>query len=123
MHLVWMTMTTYEQGDIILVWFPDSNLMTAKKRPAVVLQSNNLQTGLCQLIIGMITSNLIRNGHKSRIYVDIHTEMGQETGLLSDSIIMTDNIATVRLSEIYRRIGTFTELDILKESLKHTFGL
>ncbi|MBC2746757.1 MAG: type II toxin-antitoxin system PemK/MazF family toxin [ANME-2 cluster archaeon] len=49
-------MTTYKQGDIILVWFPDSNLMTAKKRPAVVLQSNNLQTGLGQLIIGMITS-------------------------------------------------------------------
>jgi len=116
-------MTTYKQGDIILVWFPDSNLMTAKKRPAVVLQSNNLQTGLGQLIIGMITSNLIRKGHKSRIFVDIHTEMGQETGLLSDSIIMTDNIATVHLSEIYRRIGTFTELDILKESLKHTFGL
>jgi mRNA interferase MazF len=116
-------MTTYKQGDIILVWFPDSNLMTAKKRPAVVLQSNNLQTGLGQLIIGMITSNLMRKGHKSRIFIDIHTEMGQETGLLSDSIIMTDNIATVRLSEIYRRIGTFTELDILKESLKHTFGL
>jgi len=56
MHLVWTTMTTYKQGDIILVWFPDSNLMTAKKRPAVVLQSNNLQTGLGQLIIGMITS-------------------------------------------------------------------
>jgi len=123
MHLVWTNMTTYKQGDIILVWFPDSNLMTAKKRPAVVLQSNNLQTGLGQLIIGMITSNLMRKGHKSRIFVDIHTEMGQETGLLSDSIIMTDNIATVRLSEIYRRIGTFTELDILKESLKHTFGL
>ena len=116
-------MITYKQGDIILVWFPDSNLMTAKKRPAVVLQSNNLQTGMGQLIIGMITSNLIRKGHKSRIFVDIHTEMGQQTGLLSDSIIMTDNIATVRLSEIYRRIGTFTDLNALKESLKHTFGL
>ena len=123
MNLVWMTMTTYKQGDIILVWFPDSNLMTAKKRPAVVLKSNNLQTGLGQLIIGMITSNLIRKGHKSRIFVDIHTEIGQQTGLLSDSIIMTDNIATVRLSEIYRRIGTFAELEILKGSLKHTFGL
>ena len=75
------------------------------------------------MIIGMITSNLIRKGHKSRIFVDIHTEMGQETGLLSDSIIMTDNIVTVRLSEIYRKIGIFTELDILKESLKHKFGL
>lgn len=49
-------MITYKQGDIILVWFPDSNLITTKKRPAVVLQSNNLQTGLGQLIIGMITS-------------------------------------------------------------------
>jgi mRNA interferase MazF len=97
--------------------------MTTKKRPAVVLQSNNLQTGLGQLIIGMITSNLIRKGHTSRIFVDIHTEMGQRTGLLGDSIIMTDNIATVRLSEIYRRIGTFTDLNVLKESLKHTFGL
>ena len=109
--------------DSTLVWFPDSNLMTTKKRPAVVLQSNNLQTGLGQLIIGMITSNLIRKGHTSRIFVDIHTEMGQRTGLLGDSIIMTDNIATVRLSEIYRRIGTFTDLNVLKESLKHTFGL
>ena len=116
-------MITYKQGDIILVWFPDSNLMTTKKRQGVVLQSNNLQTGLGQLIIGMITSNLIRKGHTSRIFVDIHTEMGQRTGLLGDSIIMTDNIATVRLSEIYRRIGTFTDLNVLKESLKHTFGL
>ncbi|MBC2706186.1 MAG: type II toxin-antitoxin system PemK/MazF family toxin [ANME-2 cluster archaeon] len=58
-------MTTYKQGDIILVWFPDSNLMTAKKRPAVVLQSNNLQTGLGQLIIGMITS--VKSNFKCRI--------------------------------------------------------
>lgn len=123
MHMVWKLMMTYKQGDIVLVWFPDSNLLTVKKRPAIVLQADDLQTGLDQLIIGMITSNLMRKVHKSRIFVDIHTEMGQQTGLLSDSVIMTDNIATVRLSEIYRRIGTFTELDILKESLKHTFGI
>ena len=115
-------MTTYKQGDIVLVWFLDSNLLTAKKRPAVVLQANNLQTRLDQLIIGMITTNPMRKGHKSRIFIDVHTETGQRTGLLSDSVIMTDNIATVRLSEIYKRVGTFTELDILKESLKHTFG-
>ena len=48
-------MTTYKQGGIVLVWFSDSNLLTAKKRPAVALQANNLQTRLNQLIIGMIT--------------------------------------------------------------------
>ena len=116
-------MITYKQGDIVLVWFPDSNLLTVKKRPAIVLQADDLQTGLNQLIIGMITSNLMRKGHKSRIFVDIHTEIGQQTGLLSDSVIMADNIATVRLSEIYKRIGIFVELDILRESLKHTFGI
>jgi len=66
-------MTTYKQGDIILVWFPDSNLLTMKKRPAIVLQADNLQTGLDQLIIGMITSNLMRKGHKSRIFIDPNT--------------------------------------------------
>ncbi|MEA1998384.1 MAG: type II toxin-antitoxin system PemK/MazF family toxin, partial [Euryarchaeota archaeon] len=61
-------MTTYRQGDIVLVWFPDSNLLTAKKRPAIVLQANNLQTRLNQLIIGMITTNPMRKGHKSRVF-------------------------------------------------------
>ena len=123
MRLVWKLMMTYKQGDIVLVWFPDSNLLTVKKRPAIVLQADDLQTGLDQLIIGMITSNLKRKNHKSRIFVDIHTEIGQRTGLLSDSVIMTDNIATVRLSGIYRRIGTFAELGMVKESVKHTFGI
>ncbi len=97
-------MMTFKQGDIILVWFPDSNLLTAKKRPAIVLQANNLKTKINQLIIGMITSNLERKGHESRIFIDINTEIGQKTGLLSNSVIMTDNIATIRLSEIYKKL-------------------
>jgi len=113
----------YKQGDIILVWFPDSNLITAKKRPTIVLQADNLQTGLEQLIIAMITSNLMRKEHPSRIFVDMHSIIGQQTGLIGDSIIMTDNIATVRISEIYRKIGIFEELNILKVAIKHTFGI
>ena len=123
MRPVWMLMMIYRQGDIVLVWFPDSNLLTAKKRPAIVSQTNNLQTRLDQLIIGMITTNPMRKGHKSRIFVDIYTETGKQTGLISNSVIMTANIATVRLSEIYKRIGTFTEIDALKKSLRHTFGI
>ena len=113
----------YRQGDIILVWFPDSNLLTVKKRPAIVLQADDLQTGLEQLIIGMITSNLLRMGHPSRIFVDISTRTGQQTCLLGNSVIMTDNIATVLVSEIYQKIGTFVEQKILQVSLKHTFGI
>ncbi len=36
----------YKRGDVVLVLFPDSNLLTAKRRPALVIQANNLNTGL-----------------------------------------------------------------------------
>jgi mRNA-degrading endonuclease toxin of MazEF toxin-antitoxin module len=34
-------MTAYERGDIVLVPFPFSDQTTTKKRPAVVVTSNN----------------------------------------------------------------------------------
>lgn len=114
---------SYSQGDIVTVWFPDSNLLTVKKRPGIVLQKDHLNTNLDQLIIGMVTSNLARKGHGSRIFVDISTPLGQVTGLTSNSVIMTDNIATVLTSEIHRKLGAYSDLDVLKTAIKFTFGL
>jgi len=62
-------MTNYKRGDIVLVLFPDSNLQTAKKRPALVVQADDLQTNLPQVIVALITSNMTRKGHKSRLIV------------------------------------------------------
>jgi mRNA interferase MazF len=59
----------YSRGDVVLVLYPDSNLRTAKRRPALVVQADNLQTGLPQLILAMISSNLTRPGHASRVAV------------------------------------------------------
>jgi mRNA interferase MazF len=39
-----------------LVLCPDSNLHTAKRRPALVVQADNLQSGLAQTIVAMITT-------------------------------------------------------------------
>ena len=36
----------YNRGDVVLVLFPDSNLRTAKRRPALVVQADNLGTRL-----------------------------------------------------------------------------
>jgi mRNA interferase MazF len=41
----------YSRGEIVLVLYPDSNLRTAKRRPAVVIQADDLQTGLPQTIV------------------------------------------------------------------------
>ena len=41
-------MTTYKRGDVILVKFPYSDLVRYKKRPALVVQDETVETGLSQ---------------------------------------------------------------------------
>jgi len=107
---------------VVLVLFPNSNLRSAKTRPAVVVQADNLQTGLAQLIIAMITSNLARANHPSRVLVFRATPEGQLAGILTDSVVMTDNLATVMETEITRVIGQLA-MDNTDIALHHTLGL
>jgi mRNA interferase MazF len=112
----------YKRGDVILVLFPHSDLRTAKLRPALVVQADNLQTGLPQVIVAMITSRLFRANHPSRVIVPRSSSEGQQSGLLTDSVVMTDNLATIAESEIDRVIGTLPMANIDK-ALRHTLGL
>ena len=111
------------RGDVLLVLFPDSNLRTAKRRPALVVQSDQLGAGLLQTIVAMITSNMARAGHPSRVVVLVQGEGANSSGLLMDSVIMTDNLATIHESEIERVIGEFARVNELDAALRITLGL
>ncbi len=121
-----MTMTPpspgYKRGEVILVLFPNSNLRTAKTRPALVVQADNLDTGLSQVIVAMITSQMTRASHPSRISVLLSTAEGKQSGLLTDSVVMTDNLATVTESAIDRVIGSLPMGDV-ETALRHTLSL
>ena len=112
----------YKRGDIVLMLFPHSDLRTAKTRPALVVQADNLQTGLPQKIVAMITSRMLRAQHQSRVIVQLSTPEGQQSGLLTDSVVMTDNLATVAETEIDRIIGTLP-MGNIDAALRHTLGL
>jgi mRNA interferase MazF len=71
----------FKRGDVVLVLYPDSNLRTAKRRPALVIQGDNLQTGLPQIISAMISSNMTRAGHSSRVTVLRSSSEGQQMAL------------------------------------------
>ena len=111
------------RGDIVLVLFPDSNLRTSKRRPALVVQADQLASGLPQTIVAMITSNMSRAGHPSRVTVQVAGQGSNGSGLLTDSVIMTDNLATVRYSEIDRVIGTFPESAEVNAALRISLAL
>ena len=112
----------HNRGDVVLVLFPHSDLHIAKPRPALVVQADNLQTGLPQVIVAMITSKLFRANHPSRVTVLLSTPEGQQSGLLTDSVVMTDNLATIFETEIDHVIGSLpiTEVDT---ALRHTLAL
>lgn len=110
------------RNDVVLVLFPNSDLTTAKTRPALVIQANDLQTGLPQIIVAMITSQMIRAGHPSRVTVRVNSMEGQQSGLLTDSVVMTDNLATITILAIQRVIGSLPSANI-DAALKHTLGL
>jgi mRNA interferase MazF len=88
----------------------------------LVVQADNLQTGLPQVIVATITSKLFRADHPSRVTILRSTQEGQQSGLLTDSVVMTDNLATIAEIAIDRIIGNLpmTEADA---ALRPTLGL
>ncbi len=112
----------YRRGDVVLVLFPNSDLRTAKTRPALIIQAENLETGLPQVIVAMITSKMFRGNHPSRVHITLNSDNGKQSGLLTDSVVMTDNLATILEIAIDRTIGTLP-MDEIDNALRHTLGL
>jgi len=112
----------YNCGGVVLVLFPNSNLRTAKPRPALIVQADNLRTGLPQVVVAMITSRTFRANHPSRLLIERATPVGQQSGLLTDSVVMTDNLATVAEAAIDRVIGILPMADV-DRALRHTLML
>ncbi len=107
------TKRTLKRGDVVLVLFPHSDLRTAKPRPALIVQTDNLESGLPQVVVAMITS---------RVLIELGSPAGKDSGLLTDSVVMTDNLATIAEIAIDRIIGKIPMKEVDK-ALKHTLGL
>ena len=112
---------SHKRGDVVVL-FPNSDLRTAKLRPALVVQANSLNTGLAQTVIAMITSKMFRAGPPSRVTVLLRSSEGQQSGLLTDSVVMTDNLATVANQAIDRVIGRLPMAQV-DDALRGTLGL
>lgn len=112
----------FNRGDVVLVLYPHSDLRTAKKRPALVVQSDSVVTGLPQRIVAMITSNLERTG-PTRVQVRRESPEGRAMGVLTDSAIVADNLATVLDREIDQRIGLCPIMPVVDQALRMILAL
>ena len=115
-------MTAYKRGDVILVKFPYSDLVSYKRRPALIVQDETVATGLSQRVVTQITSNLDRTGD-TRVLVRKDSPDGQAMGILSDSVIVADHLATVLPREIDKVIGRCTCMPEVETALRRLLGL
>jgi len=112
-------MTAYKRSDIILVPFPFSNQSTTKKRPAVIISSDNYNNVSSDVIIMAITSQ-VQHIHDigERKLKDWKAE-----GLLKPSAIKSA-VSTLEQKLIIRKLGVLSADDInamdsaLKELLR-----
>jgi mRNA interferase MazF len=75
------------------------------------------------VIVAMVSSNLARPGHPSRVTVLLKDPRALQTGLKSDSVIMTDNLGTIELQLVRRAIGRMPRMEAVDQALRNTLGL
>jgi len=88
----------------------------------VSVQADDLHTGMPQVIVAMISGRMFRAGHPSRVVIAVASPAGRQSGLLGDSVVMADNVATIGLAAIDRVIGSIPMLEI-DLALRRTFAL
>jgi mRNA interferase MazF len=104
-----------KKGDIVLVPFPFTDLSATKKRPALVLISDNKDVTLA-----FITTRM----HWKRDW-DLYLEPAERNGLKKESIVRLSKITTLEKELVLGRLGTISEsrLKELNKKLRILFGI
>lgn len=111
-------MTRFEFGDIVLVPFPFTDQSTTKKRPAIIIGSQDYNAQRPDLIIMAVTSQL-----RPQNRFDIPLQDWRQAGLLKPSV-MKPVIATIEKTLVIRSLGRLSDKDraILTEQLRTFLG-
>jgi mRNA interferase MazF len=112
-------MTNYKRGDVVLVNFVFSDESRVKRRPALVLSTDEYNNGRQEVIVAAITSNT------QRILIgDYLLTHWQKVGLLYPSVV-TGIFRTIKNQMIYRKLGELSDDDMkaVEQKARHILGL
>ncbi len=115
-----MNYSKYEQGDIIILPVPFSNLSESKLRPAIIISNNDFNSKYPDIIALKITSI----GHNLPLDINLENNDLEQGELLKRSIINCAFIMTIEKNIISQKIGKVKNNKIreIKERLKELFN-
>lgn len=98
-------MTTCNRWDIVLVPFPFTNLLSSKKRPALIVSPDE-HNGGPDIVMAFMTSQMQSAPRPG----DCHMRMWRESGLPKPSMVRM-KLATIQRSIVIRKLGSLAEQD------------
>jgi mRNA-degrading endonuclease toxin of MazEF toxin-antitoxin module len=103
------------KGDIVVVEFPFTDLISTKLRPSLILLENRFDYVIC-----FITSNL-----KIKEPYDMVLPSTNANGLKKESLLKTNKIMTIDKIHVKGKIGqlTNTEMNLLNKNITKLFRL
>ena len=99
----------YKRGDIILVYYPFSDLSQQKKRPALIVSRDEDNDRLENLILVPLTSYKGYSLESTHILLHKDSGEGKLAGIQSDSVIKCEGIVSLSKRFVDKVIGKLTE--------------
>lgn len=115
----------FQRGDIALARFPHAGGNRGKKRPVVIIQSDQFNPLVPHVIVAEITGNVAAANDPTCLMIETATPDGKATGLTQDSVIGCLFLATIHESRISDPIGRLspTLLQQLDGCIKLALGV
>lgn len=95
-------------GDLLLINFPLTNLLSARQRPALILQHIRHSPKVHWFVITMITSRV----EGTRLPGDVLLHDWKTAGLLHPSLVRLGKVATVEQELVKKALGSLTKPDL-----------
>jgi mRNA-degrading endonuclease toxin of MazEF toxin-antitoxin module len=113
------------RGDVILVRFPHPSGLRGKKRPAVIVQSDDFAGTIKTLLVAEVTKNLTMTDNAACLFIDTTTPEGKATGLIRDSVVSCLVLMTIYIDSFEQKLGTLSPAlrQRLDACLKAALGL
>lgn len=97
---------TLHRGDVVLAWYPFASGAGGKRRPCIIPQNDSDNQKIANTVVAQVTGILARRGDKSHYFLEVSTPAGQQAGLLHDSLVSCNNLATIEQTMIAKVIGS-----------------
>lgn len=111
----------FEQGDIIILPIPFTDLTSNKKRPAIVISKNEYNNITDDIVVMAITSNITTKEH----CINLISEDLEHGFLLADSQIRADKIYTISQAIVIKKLGSVKDyiIDSIKNCITNIFDI